>query len=129
MNYPPNIYQFTLTSAISKILLNKPIICNKIRINSLRYITSSTNNKNLLISISQFNNKINYSNNQNYLKSLFLLNTMGTPLFYENTNNFYDCSLNNTISLSSFTIEITIDNYYSTDVNVNNPVLVEIQFD
>jgi hypothetical protein len=125
-----NIYQFQLTNSV--VMVNLPRKFNnitKIKLLSLRGNTGLSNLKNLYICITDLNNKFSISHNINYFKCIAVPSTNNTTFTYENfEQNFYDVILEKPIHLNTLNIELLYDGQYSSSINNNNSIFIELSF-
>jgi len=125
-------YTFRLTSSMTKINLPQPILGQKrLKVKFLRYVTGSSGNRMMLIKISQFNSNYYYDGSEiiRYAKAIALPPSTTTPVIYENTMTEPDVEIverTEKNGISTVTIEVLIDGVYSSDININNPLILEI---
>ena len=123
-----NTYCFKLTNSITVVNLPIPIEnAEKIKIKQIRFNTglNYATYETLLIKIQSFNSNIYFdgSKKEHYTKVLLLPNVQ-TPVIYENTLADDDTHTEKTghSGLSDLHIELLINNQYTSDINVNNPL-------
>ena len=124
----PLKYILELTSPLSVISLPQKINnVSKLRVNKIRYVTASLNNKYLLVDIKGWNDNSWYFDGSRVVPCTvfcILPPTNNTLAFYETTGDFD--SVKDHGSLANFTIELLIDGQYNTEINSGNPVHIEI---
>ena len=130
----PFLYHFKLTNSNSVINLPYPLEKNKkIKVNSCRYTTASSNNDNVMIKINGFNDNIYFDGNliHKCVKVIPLPNDQGSQLIYENQfPDSFDVHIEErrqNTGITSLRIEILINLQNSTDININNPFYLELK--
>lgn len=124
-------YILELTSPISNISLpEKMSNISKLRVNKIRYVTAALSNHYLIVNIKGWNDSSWFFNGSQVIPMtcfMMLPPTNNTLAYFENTNNNFDSIKTQPISsLSNFTIELLIDNTFSTDISPSNPVHIEL---
>ena len=126
-------YTFKLSNSITRINLPYAIMnVSKLKVKFVSYITASTSQKIMTFKISQFNSNIYYdgTNIIKYSKIIALPPSKSTPIIYTNELAEPDVLIDDVISnqngITQLTIEILIDNAYSSDISASNPVHIEL---
>lgn len=103
---------------------------SKLRIKSLSYVNISTN-KNLIININDFRSTF-YSDGSSdkFITSFFSLGvvTAGSQLIYNGILDNWDSVLHRPQDVSFLTVDVLLDNAYSSDISSSNPVNLVLQF-
>ena len=125
-------YSFKLTNSITVVNLPIPLEnAEKIKIKQIRFNTGPNfaTYETLLIKINSFNSNIYFdgTKKEHYTKML-LLPSVQTPLIYENTLTDDDANTQKAAhsGLSDLHIELLINNQYTTDINISNPLFLEL---
>jgi len=128
-----NTYCFKLTNSITVVNLPIPIEnAEKIKIKQIRFNTgvNYATYETLLIKIQSFNSNIYFDGNkkEHYTKMLLLPNVANVPVIYENTLTDDDANTEKAghSGLSDLHIELLINNQYTTDINISNPLFLEL---
>ena len=104
----------------------------KIKIKQIRFNTgvNYATYETLLIKIQSFNSNIYFdgSKKEHYTKMLLLPNVANVPVIYENVINENDSHIESLCNsgLSDLHIELLINNQYTTDINISNPLFLEL---
>ena len=126
----PLKYILELTSPLSVVSLPQKINnIQKLRVNKLRYVTASLNNKYMLVDIKGWNDNSWLFNGSRVIPcTMFCIlpPTNNTLAYYETTGEFDSVKESNQGNLANFTIELLIDGQYNTEINSSNPVHIEI---
>lgn len=126
----PLKYILELTNPLSVISLPQKISgITKLRVNKVRYVTASLQNKYMIVDIKGWNdNSWFFDGNRVIPMTCFMIlpPTNNTMAFYETTGEFDAVKSSGVGSLANFTLELLIDGQYSNDINPSNPVYVEI---
>jgi len=128
-----NTYCFKLTNSITVVNLPIPIEnAEKIKIKQIRFNTgvNYATYETLLIKIQSFNSNIYFdgTKKEHYTKMLLLPNVANVPVIYENVINENDSHIESLCNsgLSDLHIELLINNQYTTDINISNPLFLEL---
>ena len=125
-------YTFKLINSVS--IINLPYAlqnAKSLKIKFLRYITASAGNDTMIIKINQFNENVYYDGSQiiKCAKVLPLPSTINTSFFYDNAFPEPDIVVAEraqNVSINSLTIELLINNAYTSDISPINPCYLEI---
>ncbi len=126
-------YTFKLSNSITRINLPYAITnVSKLKVKFVSYITATASQKIMTFKISQFNSNIYYdgTNIIKYSKIIALPPSISTPIIYTNDMSepdvFIDDIVSNQNGITQLTIEILIDNAYSSDISASNPLHIEL---
>ncbi len=126
-------YTFKLSNSITRINLPYSIKnVSKLKVKFVSYITATASQKIMTFKISQFNSNIYYdgTNIIKYSKIIALPPSTSTPIIYTNELAEPDVLIDDIVSnqngITQLTIEILIDNLYSSDISASNPVIIEL---
>ncbi len=126
-------YTFKLSNSITRINLPYAITnVSKLKVKFVSYITATASQKIMTFKISQFNSNIYYdgTNIIKYSKIIALPPSTSTPIIYTNDMSepdvFIDDIVSNQNGITQLTIEILIDNAYSSDISASNPLHIEL---
>jgi hypothetical protein len=126
-------YTFKLSNSITRINLPYAITnVSKLKVKFVSYITATASQKIMTFKISQFNSNIYYdgTNIIKYSKIIALPPSTSTPIIYTNELAEPDVFIDDVVSsqngITQLTIEILIDNLYSSDISASNPLHIEI---
>ena len=126
-------YTFKLSNSITRINLPYAITnVSKLKVKFVSYITATASQKIMTFKISQFNSNIYYdgTNIIKYSKIIALPPSTSTPIIYTNELAEPDVFIDDVVSsqngITQLTIEILIDNAYSSDISASNPLHIEI---
>ena len=125
-------YTFKLINSVS--IINLPYAlqnAKSLKIKFVRYITASAGNDTMIIKINQFNENVYYDGLIiiKCAKVLPLPSTINTSIFYDNAFPEPDIVVPeraNGFSINSLTIELLINNAYTSDISSINPCYLEI---
>ena len=124
---------FTLTSPSTTLIL--PIHITDVKymlLRAARYITASSNQKRMIISLGRYNSESYYFDGSTYtqfFRILQLPNTASSHMSYNNTQEqLYDFKLPRTETVTKITADIYIDGSLASDITVSNPLDLEITF-
>ena len=129
-------YTFKLTSALTKIGLPYAFKnSSNLKIIFLKYTIATAGQELMLIKISHFNKHVFYdgTNIIKYAKAIALPPSANTPLIYETSTDmnkpdvYVEERLDDNKGINNITIEILIDNAFSNDITVLNPVYIELK--
>lgn len=123
-----------ITNCITRVNLNYTIPkATKAKVKFLRYITATDANDIMVIKLRGFNQNLYIDKNNNMnncLKILPLPSTATSIYLYDNLlSNTYDVELleKQDNSVSSLDIEVLINNSYSSDISISNPLYLELE--
>ncbi len=126
-------YTFKLSNSITRINLPYAITnVSKLKVKFVSYITATASQKIMTFKISQFNSNIYYdgTNIIKYSKIIALPPSTSTPIIFTNDMSepdvFIDDIVSNQNGITQLTIEILIDNAYSSDISASNPLHIEL---
>lgn len=128
-------YCFKLTSSLTKINLPYAIKnSSHLKIVFMKYIIATAAQALMLIKISYFNEHVYYNGTDivKYAKAIALPPTASTPLIYESPTSmleydvFVESRVGDSVGINSLTIEILIDNAFSSDISSSNPLYLEV---
>lgn len=103
--------------------------CKKIRISTLLYTSPLAGQKELLVSINNFNQKVDITNNKHYFFYQPLSGFAGTPIIYNAPNNHYDYNnCENESDVRQLVFHIEIDGVLS-GLSSLNKLNLELEFD
>ena len=101
----------------------------------MKYTIATAGQELMLIKISHFNKHVFYdgTNIIKYAKAIALPPSANTPLIYETSTYmnkpdvYVEERLDDNKGINNITIEILIDNAFSNDITVLNPVYIELK--
>jgi hypothetical protein len=127
MNYT---FTFKLISSINYITLPVSIKTNKLTIKKLSYRFIKDGDYILSVNIDKFNDKLYYDgvNNYYYTFNIFNNGNSNIGINYFNSNTNPDIVLNKIIDMNKINISISINGNLTNDININNPLFLELNF-
>ena len=125
-------YSLQFNSSVSVVTLPHVIEnVSKLKIQQIRYVTQSGDNKFMLIKFAGWTDSNYFFNGvtlQDYTKFIPLIHKTDSLIMSEYTSsNTWDVEKTTAVSsLNSFRCEILIDGEYSSDITPSNPLFIEI---
>ena len=125
-------YSLQFNSSVSVVTLPHIIEnVSKLKVQQIRYVTQSADNKFMLIKFAGWcdnNYFFNGTTLQDYTKFIPLIHKTDSLILSEYTSsNTWDVEKTTAVSsLNSFRCEILIDGQYSSDITPSNPLFIEI---
>ena len=125
-----HLITFKLFSARNTIKLDEPIRFNKIRVNKLRYKTGADYGAVLSINISGLNDHyyLDPSMKYNYFYSLFVSDANNQIINFINPDirwSYDGCER----IFNTFSFKILIDGIEDANITINNPFLIELEYE
>jgi hypothetical protein len=103
---------------------------SKMRIKSLSYVNISTN-KHLILNVNDFRSVFYSDGSDNkFITAFFSLGvvTAGSQLIYNGILDKWDAIVAKPKDITFLTIDVLLDNAYSSDISASNPVNLVLQF-
>ena len=132
MNKNGNTFTIRLTNAVTRVDLPYTVKYSKVKVLSMRYVSTGTNEF-VLINIPDFNHGNTFFDGMTtkaYTRWIPLNPTSNTWHYYENqANNFFDYVRDEPIEARSFTVECMINGVYDSEIQMGNPLYLELRFE
>ena len=125
-----HLITFKLFSARNTIQLNEPIRFNKIRVNKLRYKTSGDYGGILSINLSglNINDYLDPTTKYKYFFSLFVSDANKQIINFINPDTRWSYDGCERI-FNTFSFKILIDGIEDANITINNPFLIELEYE
>ena len=121
---------FKLFSARNTISLNEPIIFNKIRVNKIRYKTTGDYGGILSINLTGLNTNdyLDATTKYKYFYSLFVSDANNEIINFINPDIRFSYDGSERI-FNTFSFKILIDGIEDANITINNPFLIELEYE
>ena len=125
-----HLITFKLFSARNTIKLDEPIRFNKIRVNKLRYKTSADYGSVLSINLSglNINDYLDPTTKYKYFFSLFVSDANNQIINFINPDTRWSYDGCERI-FNTFSFKILIDGIEDANITINNPFLIELEYE